>query len=202
ILFAYTGIILISLITIGIIFLVSLLFNNIKVPIVLIIIGGISSIYTIWNIVKSLDDTSIIRNNIYDLANYIFNTITGFTKNNSGYDPSIIGNFITLLGIAVLLFVLIRFIAENFSNDIYDNVFSFKISRILSYISILLFIGMIISGSIGILADLMYQPASEVYSYQDRNTALARIRMGAMVLTALISIRLTSKAMTKINEIF
>ena len=153
----YLGFFLIGTLIVVAVFLLSLLFNNIKVPIALSVTGFVSSIIFI----NLLTDANFVPNKISNIFNYLISLIKSMSKmpldTYNTYDFSFLGQAITIIGFIILVYTLIVFIAERFTNDIYNNLYCFKVSKIISSIIIYLFIFSVLGLAITILPNLLFR---------------------------------------------
>ncbi|KMT22404.1 hypothetical protein [Clostridium cylindrosporum] len=201
----YFSLAIVSLTVIGGVYILSLIYNNIKVPVVLVIIGVISSGYLLASVTNCFHYNSKIRRSIEDFFNYIADIIDTPGSVTASFYPSTIGRIIVLIGIVVLLFTLIDFVAGKFSNDVYDNLFSFKISKILSYIALALAAAAIFNLISGVIIDILYfQPRyrSQVEIKQATSLFVYRAHFVVTVILTPLWIFIASKINKKLEERF
>lgn len=209
IVYKYLSISIIILIIISIIYLGNFMYNNIKVPAVLFVIGAISFVSLIIFLGECFKYDSGFRVGLNQILGDIESIIKIPIDNAAVYYPDTIGRIVILLGILVLIATIVNFIISNFENDIYDNVFAFKISKVISYVALVLTMIAIVSGIASSLVYMMYiQPMQRGASALDEATMnniyllKERLCLGLGVILTPLWIILSKKINKKIEERF
>lgn len=205
IVYRYVIIILIAVIIVNGIYLGSSLYKNIKVAIVISVAGILSLGYFLASLSQCFENGNFIIDKIGYSLNSMIRMIQFPLTDILAYYPYTIGNILILLGIGVLLFVLVDYISAKFSNDVYDNLFSFKISKVIYYVVAVLTLMTVLGMALGFIIDYTYlNPLRRTVQTIGSDTYLlvGRIKFIAMVVLTPLWILISRKISEKLEERF
>lgn len=198
--YIYIALFLIGTFIVGAVFLLSLIFNNIKFPMALSVVGFIAFIGLI-NIFYSIDvDNAIIGKSFNKVMQFIESMIDMPFDTYNRYDFSFLGQAITIIGFIILVYTLVVFIAGKFTNDIYNNLYCFKISKIISSAVLYLFIFVVVSFIFILVGNILFKG-----SFGDKhNFSVILCRTSCVISLVLtpIWIKIVKKINRKLQERF
>lgn len=203
ILISHIGYIISGLFVVGILYLMSLMYSDIKVPLIVFVIGAPSVLYITGRLlsflnIESFDILGEVIHSIYNTAGNIIQVIGGSLYDEMVFYPWYIGWLLIIIGILGLLYVLIMFMAEKYSNDIYIKIFPFKISKILVYTGIYFF-GMV---CVEWLSKLIIEIVVNMTNMNFASNDYYNVPIWIAVLAFPILIKVTNKIVKKIEDTF
>ena len=196
----YLALFLIGTFIVGVVFLLSLIFNNIKFPVALSVVGFIALIGLI-NIFYGIDVNNIMIGKAFNRIMYFIKSMSKMPFDTyNRYDFSFLGQAITIIGFIMLVYTLVVFIAGRFTNDIYNNLYCFKVSKIISSVIIYLFIFIVVCFIAVLIGDILFRS-----SFDNRNNFSVILCRTSSIMSLVLTpiwIKLIKKINKKLEERF
>ncbi|MEF9952556.1 MAG: hypothetical protein RR840_07105 [Clostridium sp.] len=192
----------IVLFVVALMYLMSVMYGDIKVPFVVFIIGGVSFFYMLVSVLDAIGIGETIRLALEKVGEIIQDGLYFFIGGLADpmvYYPWYRGWIFIAIGIIIAMITLIIFIVNKYSNDIYIRIFPFKISKVLVYTGIYSFVMACIYFLTSTIAVSLL--GFHVGSLSE-SISVYKICVWISVLSCPIIVKITNKIIKKIEEVF